>query len=295
MGDARLAIIGFGEAAQAFAADMLLPLVSYDDKIRIAGSRKAKLDEFDAAGVKAAQANSEATSGSDLILSLVSSDQALSAAVETAAAIGAGALFCDMNSVAPDTKRAAARPIGEAGGRYVDVAVMSPVHPAGLGVPLLVAGPHAVPACDALAAIGFKNIRVVEGGVGAASSIKMIRSVMVKGLEALSAECAVAARAAGVLDEVVASLNASWPGADWARRLDYNLDRMMVHGTRRAAEMREAAATVAALGVDPVMTRGTIARQRALGALEISPPVGLDAKLVALEPFTNDFRKVELS
>ena len=145
-----------------------------------------------------------------------------------------------MNSVAPDTKRAAAAAIEAAGGRYVDVAVMAPVHPRGRAVPLLVCGPHAEAARRALARCGFAQCPDRRRAASArASAIKMIRSVMVKGIEALTAECALAAEAAGVRDEVIASLDASWPGADWAERVDYNLDRMMIHGLRRAAEMEE--------------------------------------------------------
>ena len=113
----------------------------------------------------------------------------------------------------------------------------------------------------------------------------MIRSVMIKGTEALSAECALAAEAAGVRQEVIASLDAGWP-ADWERRLDYNLDRMMVHGLRRAAEMEEVVKTLDSLGVGTSMTRGTIERQRAIGALRAHPPEGLLAKLAVLLPLT---------
>ena len=76
--------------------------------------------------------------------------------------------------------------------------------------------------------------------------------------------------------EVIASLDASWPGADWARRFDYNLDRMMVHGLRRAAEMEEVVKTLDALGTGSAMTRGTVERQRAMGvAAACAPPEGL--------------------
>jgi 3-hydroxyisobutyrate dehydrogenase-like beta-hydroxyacid dehydrogenase len=75
-----------------------------------------------------------------------------------------------MNSVAPDTKRAAARAIEAAGGRYVDVAVMAPVHPARHAVPLLVSGPHADEGAELLLALGFTSVRVAAGEVGRASS-----------------------------------------------------------------------------------------------------------------------------
>jgi hypothetical protein len=56
---------------------------------------------------------------------------------------------------------------------------------------------------------------------------------------------------------------------------------MLAHGTRRAAEMEEVATTLTGFGIEPLMTRGTIARQRALGALLAGEamPETLDAKL----------------
>jgi len=187
-----------------------------------------------------------------------------------------------MNSVAPDTKRAAAQAIEAAGGGYVDVAVLAPVHPQRLAVPLLVSGPHADAGAAQLRSIGFTNIRIIAGEVGKASAIKMIRSVMVKGLEALTAEWILAAEAAGIRDEAVAALDANWPGTDWAARADYNLERMMVHGIRRAAEMEEAVKTLDALGTGSAMTRGTVQRQRALGTLAYAAPASLDDKLALL-------------
>ena len=94
----------------------------------------------------------------------------------------------------------------------------------------------------------------------------------------------IAADAAGVRDGVIASPDASWPGADWTRRFDYNLDRMIVHGARRAAEMDEAVAMLDALGAGGAMSRAAAAGQRAIGDLGIASPEGLDAKLAALRP-----------
>src|SRR6185436_13316952 len=127
---------------------------------------------------------------------------------------------------------------------------------------LLLTGPHALAAQPLLEALGFNNVRVVGDKVGRASAIKMIRSVMVKGLEALSVECAAAAEAAGVFDEVMTSLDASEQATAWADKVAYNRERMEVHGQRRAAEMEESAKTLQGLGVEPVMTRGTALLQR---------------------------------
>ena len=278
--ESTFAFIGFGEAGAAFASGAQAR--AYDRKTDFAETRDAKLADFRAAGVTACLSDTEALDGATAVLSLVTADQALAAAEAAAPSLSPGTLWFDMNSVAPDTKRAAAVAIEAAGGRYVDVAIMSPVHPARLASPLLVAGPHADDGARALTAFGFGNVATVPGDVGAASSIKMIRSVLVKGLEALTAECFLAAEAAGVTDAVSASLDASWPGVSWAAKADYNLERMMAHGGRRAAEMEEVAKTLDALGTGAAMTRGTIERQRAIGALGLTAPPGLRAKIAAI-------------
>ena len=277
MGLDDLALIGFGEAGMAFAGAWDAPVRAFDIKTDNPATAEAKRADYLSYGARGTATLAEALAGADLIISVVTADQALAAAEAAAACLKPGALYCDFNSVAPDTKRAAAVVIEAAGGRYGDVAVMSPVHPARLAVPLLVSGPHAGEAIAALTAIGFSPERV-EGPVGRASTIKMLRSVMVKGMEALTAECFLAAYEAGVVEEVAASLGKSWPGFDLKERADYNLERMLVHGLRRAAEMDEAAKTVAALTLDNAMTRACADKQRDFGALGLKAPDGLAAK-----------------
>jgi 3-hydroxyisobutyrate dehydrogenase-like beta-hydroxyacid dehydrogenase len=252
-----VALVGFGEAGETFAS-----APGWRGETRgwdILADRRALMGKH---GVETGDDASAALRDRSFVLSLVTADQALAAAREYAPLLPEGALWCDCNSVAPATKREAAAVVERAGGRYVDVAVMAPVNPAKLAVPLLISGPHTLAAQPLLEALGFSSIRVVGDEVGRASAIKMIRSVMVKGLEALSSECAAAAEAAGVFDEVMASLDASEKAAPWAEKVAYNCERMTTHGLRRAAEMEESAKTLQGLGVEPVMTRGTVRLQR---------------------------------
>lgn len=244
-----LSLIGFGEAACAFVGGGLAASAAYD------------IDSAKRDGIAAHHDAGAALRGATVVVSLVTADQALSAAQAYAPLLAPGTLYFDMNSVAPETKRAAALVIENGGGRYVDVAIMSPVYPKQMDVPLLISGPHAEAGAVALRTAGFAYVRIVGDDVGKASAIKMIRSVMVKGIEALTAEMMFAARAADVESDVLASL-----GDDWANKADYNLERMTTHGLRRAAEMEESAKTLIALGIDPVMTRGTIVRQREMAA-----------------------------
>jgi 3-hydroxyisobutyrate dehydrogenase-like beta-hydroxyacid dehydrogenase len=112
-------------------------------------------------------------------------------------------------------------------------------------------------------------MRVTVAGkeIGAAATIKMVRSVMVKGIEALTLECFLAASRAGVVEAVAASLKNNFPGLDWSKLVPYNLERMARHGERRAAEMEEVAATLRELGVEPLMAQATVKRQREMGRI----------------------------
>jgi hypothetical protein len=90
---------------------------------------------------------------------------------------------------------------------------------------------------------------------------------MVKGLEALTYECFVAAARAGVTEQVMASLAKTFPGLDWGKVIEYNLERMASHGARRAAEMEEVADTLRELGLEPLMASATAQRQRQMGGI----------------------------
>ncbi|WP_138473328.1 NAD(P)-dependent oxidoreductase [Poseidonocella sp. HB161398] len=273
--------IGFGEAAGAFLEGWSLPdpaaASAYDIKSDDPATRPAMAARQAAAGIRGAASPAGALAGAAAAFSLVTADRALEAAIAAAPHLARGALWLDGNSCAPGTKRRAAQAIEAAGGRYVDLAVMAPVHPKRHLVPLLVSGPHADPAVRLLQALGMRP-EIAGPEVGQASAIKMIRSVMIKGMEALTAECLLSARRAGVEEDVLASLEASDPDRDWRGRSAYNLERMMLHGARRAAEMREVAATVAELGLGGGMASATAEWQDRIAAARA--PAG-EADLIA--------------
>lgn len=288
----RLAFMGFGEAAQAFVSGWALErperVAAFDIKTDDPALRTMMQARYGAHGVSGKLDVAEALGAAEMVFSLVTADQALAAARSAERRLPPGALWLDCNSCAPGTKRRAAAIIEGSGGHYVDVAVMAPVHPNRHRAPLLLAGAEAERAAEALEALGMLP-RVVGPTVGDASSIKMIRSVMIKGIEAVTAECFLAARRAGVEAEVIASLEASDPALEWPKRGAYNLERMMVHGARRAAEMREVALTVAELGLPGRMSAAAAEWQDDVAApgLEGGPDDLLDRAdriLAALPP-----------
>jgi 3-hydroxyisobutyrate dehydrogenase-like beta-hydroxyacid dehydrogenase len=267
----RIAFVGFGEAAEAFRTGLgerAGAAAAFDVKLQDPQEAPALAERCRRAGVANHATLAAALEGAELVFCLVTADQALAAAHAAAPHLPPGALWLDGNSCSPGAKRAAAEAIEAAGGRYVDVAVMAPVHPTLHRTPLLLAGPEAERAAAILEALDMRPT-VAGERVGDASSVKMLRSVMVKGLEAVSAECALAARRAGVERAVLASLDASDPGTNWEKRVAYNLERMMVHGVRRAAEMREVAATLRELGLPDRMASATAEWEAEIGALRL--------------------------
>ena len=266
----ELSLLGFGEAGSSLAHAS-----NWRDSARTFDIRAV---DVTSAGVVRCASAAEAVAGSPVIISVVTADAAVDVARISAQSIAKDALYLDMNSVSPDSKREAEQAIVAAGGRYVDIAVMAPINPQLMAVPLLLSGQFAPDGMEALRRLGFTNVRVVGADVGRASTIKMLRSVIYKGLEALTAESLIACERAGVTDEVLASL-----GGDWAIQADYRLDRMLVHGVRRAAEIQQSSKTLQALGVSPNLSNGTVVWQQAIGEMAVSPlPVGLKAKLVAI-------------
>ncbi len=270
----RVAFIGFGEAGQAMAAglredgvadiaawDILFPETAGADLINAAKT----------ANVRAASSAADAVRDADIVIAAVTAASSYEAAQSVAGYLQGKPLYLDVNSVSPGRKQATATLLGD-NARYVDVAIVSAIYPARHKSPMMLAGPHAAAAGSVLASLGMET-QVVGDEVGAAAAIKMIRSVMIKGIEALTLECFLAASRAGVADQVAASLRNNYPGIDWNKMSEYNIERMASHGIRRAAEMREVADTLRELGVQPLMTAGTIERQQQLGEIGRQPRV----------------------
>ena len=258
----HVGLVGYGEVGRILAEDLrLLGLrVSACDLKLGSEAGNSMREHANAHGVMLAESHAALAAGTDLIVSAVTASQAVPVAQACAPAVKRGAFFLDFNSASPGAKIRAAALIDGAGGRYVEGAVMTSIPPYRIKVPLLLGGPHAALLAPLIAELGFAP-KVASERLGVASATKMCRSVMIKGLEAMVIESFTTARAYGVEEAVLASLNETFPGIDWEKQGAYFFQRAIEHGRRRSEEVREVAETVSEAGLTPWSAQGTAERQ----------------------------------
>ena len=266
---ARIALIGFGEVGGIFAADLKAAGASdiaiHDLKLDDPALAPAMRDKAAAANVRVAASVADVMAGMDIVISAVTASSVLDVARAAAPHLVAGQIFFDVNSASPETKRTAAGIVEAGGAHYVEGAVMAPVPAPRLRVPILAGGPKAEAIVEVLNALGM-NARAVSQTHGRASAMKLCRSIMIKGIEALIIDCARSAKAWDVEAEVFGSLQDTFPGVDFAKLAATMAGRVEQHGVRRAAEMREAADMVADLGFNDALVRA-VAEAQERGAL----------------------------
>lgn len=277
-----IGFIGFGEAGFTIGNGLrsagLDQLLAYDIASESADRGPLIRQRAEMAGARLVSHPSELAAGANILISTVTCASALDAAVQHAPFLsGASHLYADLNSVSPDVKRQIAGVIANTTATFVEAAVMAPVGPYGHRVPMLLGGPGAEAFVNAMQSFDMRLQILPGAGVGTAAAVKMCRSVVVKGLEALLTECVLGASEYGATEHVFASLQESYPGIEWKTLADYNINRLVVHGERRAREMEEVAETLREGGVEPIMAAATARRQdwsAKLGLKAYFPPEG---------------------
>jgi 3-hydroxyisobutyrate dehydrogenase-like beta-hydroxyacid dehydrogenase len=254
----HIGLIGYGEVGKIFSAGLrnkpgVAAMAVWDLKLANPATQVSELAHAATAGVTAQTSVQALCEASHLVISAVTASNTLAVAQEAAQFIRPGTIFLDLNSASPGTKQQCAALIDAAGAHYVEAGVMTSVPPYGIKVPMLLGGAKAAELALLLVSWGM-DARAVSDRLGVASAIKMCRSVMIKGLEALVIESYTTARAYGVEDQLLPTLQETFPSIDWSEQGAYFFSRVVQHGQRRAEEMRESANTVREAGFEPVMT-----------------------------------------
>ncbi|GLG00734.1 dehydrogenase [Alicyclobacillus hesperidum subsp. aegles] len=256
----RLGFIGFGEAASTIALGLheagLAQMVAYDAMQN--GSIEGRAL---AAGVQLLDSAKDVCAQADVVLSMVTASVAADVARTIAPYLQPGQVYADLNSCSPAVKREIGEVVhrAQAGAWFASVAVMSAVGPHRHRVPMIADGPGAEAFAAALRPYGCK-ISVLAGEIGSGAALKMCRSTVLKGLEALFIEALVAAERYGVTADMLASLDASFPQHQLSTLAWYLVERNLQHGERRAHEMDEAVKTLKSAGIDPLVAEGAAKR-----------------------------------
>ncbi len=262
----QIGLIGYGEVGKIFGVGLkakpgVQSVAAWDLKFVHPDARQEQVRHAAEAGIEPLDSMQALCDRSDLVISAVTASNTFSVAEEAAPYLRPGTIFLDLNSASPGTKQQAAAQIDARGAHYVEAGVMTSVPPYGISVPMLLGGARAAELADQLRDWGM-DARAVSDQLGVASAIKMCRSIMIKGLEALVIESYSTARQYGVEDHVLPTLAETFPSIDWQQQGAYFFSRVVQHGQRRAEEMREAANTVSEAGFEPFMGRAIADKQQ---------------------------------
>jgi 3-hydroxyisobutyrate dehydrogenase-like beta-hydroxyacid dehydrogenase len=233
-----VAVLGLGEAGSRLAAD----LVSRGVEVRGYDPVPVSAPE----GVDQADDPRSAVAGSAIVLALTTASTALAAAESALPGLGAGAVYADLNTASPALKQDVAAHVATVGARFADVALLGPVPARGLGTSALASGSGAQAFADAFGPLGMP-VEVVSDRAGDAATLKLVRSVFMKGLAASALESLRAAEAAG---------QARWLEREIAAVIGEPLLERLVEGSRRHAvrrvdELEAARELLLELGVEP--------------------------------------------
>lgn len=238
MSEPSVAVLGLGEAGSRLAVD----LAAAGADVRGYDPDPAR----DASDIARAHDHLSAVEGCDVVLSVNTAKAALRAAAETVPALRPGMVYADLNTAAPALKREIAALVAGTGAIFADVALLGPVPGRGLGTPALASGDGARAFADALSPLGMP-VEVLSERAGDAATLKLVRSVFMKGLAASATESMQAAEAAGCagwLEREIAAVI----GEPLLVRL---FEGSREHAARRVDEMEAACDLLLELGIEP--------------------------------------------
>lgn len=260
----KIGFVGFGEAGFHLAKGLrgagVNHIYAYDIHTHTPGRGEKIQQRASESEITLLESNEQLAGAANVLLSTVTANKAREAAEQNAACLTSEHIYADLNSISPALKQTIGQLIESRGAHFVEIAIMSPVPPHGHRVPMFLGGPNAKALADLLTPLGMK-LEVISEQIGAASATKMCRSVIIKGMEALFFECMLGAVPYGADERVFATLAETMPGLDWQKLASYMIGRVLEHGERRARELEEVAATLRAIGVEPMMTEAIIKRQ----------------------------------
>lgn len=253
---AAIAFVGFGELGASLAEGLSKShghvlrafLRGQTDTGALTEQRLA------ASGTERCASLAAAVAGADAVFATVPGRAARGVAVESAAHVQRGSLYVDFSSGAPEEKRQAELSLAGAGAPYADAAVLGSVAVSGFAVPILASGPGARP-LQALVEPDGMQVKAIDAPAGHASLVKLLRSIYLKGRDALIVEMMLTARRYGLDDVVAASIRGPGEQLEFTALAERVLRSVALHAERRADELAMAADVAGDVGIDSSLAR----------------------------------------
>ena len=253
----KIGFIGFGEAAYCISCGLreegVTGIVAYDAFASRELEGRRIHDRASESGVGLLDNPADVASYADTLFVAVPSTNALEVCEAIRASLKAGQIYADVSASSPETKRRIWELIRDTGVLFVDAAMLGSLPQDRHRVPITASGNGAEAFHEAMTPLGMR-ITVVGGGSGAASAIKLVRSIFMKGLASLMIEMLQAADAQGVTDDVVASLSGSLDGVPFRNHLSRLVTGTALHAKRRADELKGSIALLGEARLDDAMT-----------------------------------------
>ncbi len=260
----RLGLLGYGEAAARFAKDFsqagISHIVAYSRSGAKAQPGDLVYERAQAAGVTLVKTVATLAKKSDIIIVLTPGKAALAALKKIHKHLRPDHLYVDASTNSAAAMEKAAAIVGDSA-RFVDASIMGPVDLMGMKAPIVASGPHAAAFRELMTPHGMV-INVVGSQAGDASAMKLIRSVLMKGLAAILLETMEAAQRRNILDAVIEDCSVTFNDIPFQKIIRRYVGGTAVHCERRIHEMKECQELLHSMHSSDRATRTTIAMLR---------------------------------
>jgi 3-hydroxyisobutyrate dehydrogenase-like beta-hydroxyacid dehydrogenase len=269
---AVLSFIGFGELGSSLAEGLGRSgghVVRSYTRERSAPAAAAMLeDRLRRAATHRCASLEEALAGATAVLSVVPASESLAVAERCAPLLERGAYYVDFTASAVADKQAGEALVTEVGALYVDAAVLGTVAMSGFEVPIVLSGRGAA-GWKAIAEGEGMVVEALDAPAGHATLVKLLRSVYMKGRDALILEMMLTARHYGLDERVAESITGPGERVPFTALAERVLCSLAVHAERRADELLASSEVVRAAGVEPLMTLAGADVLRRLAELDL--------------------------
>ena len=262
-------LVGFGEAGQAIAKSLRkeksINICAFDKNFCSEISIKK---QYTKTKIKLLNNPKKLAEKANIIISVVTAEQSANAAKKISKHLNKNHIYLDGNSVSPGTKIKTNKIIKFSGATYYDLAIMAPIHPLGHKTKMLVAGSNNTKIKKILKKLKF-NYKWESSEIGKAAVVKMLRSIMIKGVESLLTECITASEKIGIHDRILLSAEKTLGIKNIKKLADYFMERSALHGLRRSDEMNEVVKTLKEMKLSSHMSKAISIHQKMIGKLTL--------------------------